>query len=70
MSYALSFSEIDGQHAELLPARTVLSMFAATGSGGGGESHSCVAGLINNVQIPISALNILGLGSGASATAC
>jgi len=27
MSDALSCSEMDGQHAELLPARTVLSMF-------------------------------------------
>jgi hypothetical protein len=27
MSDALSFSEMDGQHVELLPARTVLSMF-------------------------------------------
>jgi hypothetical protein len=29
MFEALSFSEIDGQHVELLPARTVLSMFSA-----------------------------------------
>jgi hypothetical protein len=35
---ALSFAEIDGQHAELLPARTVLSLFST--SGGGGETHS------------------------------
>ncbi|MEO7196770.1 MAG: hypothetical protein ABIZ05_18435 [Pseudonocardiaceae bacterium] len=34
MSVALSFSEIVGQHAELLPARTVMSMFSA-GSGSG-----------------------------------
>ncbi len=34
MSDALSFTEIDGQHVELLPARTVLSMFAL-GKGGG-----------------------------------
>ena len=27
----LSFAEIDGQHAELLPARTVLSMFSLDG---------------------------------------
>ncbi|MBV9160468.1 MAG: hypothetical protein JO309_03820 [Pseudonocardiales bacterium] len=36
MSDALSFAEIDGQHVELLPARTVLSMFSAGGSRGGG----------------------------------
>ncbi|HZS21263.1 MAG: hypothetical protein JO296_18785 [Pseudonocardiales bacterium] len=29
---ALSFAEIDGQHVELLPARTVLSMFSLTDS--------------------------------------
>ena len=28
MSDALSFAEIDGQHAELLPARTVLSLLS------------------------------------------
>jgi len=35
MSDALSFAEIDGQHVELLPARTVMSMFSAGGDGGG-----------------------------------
>ena len=33
MSDVLSFAEIDGQHVELLPARTVLSLFS-TGSCG------------------------------------
>jgi hypothetical protein len=36
MSDALSFVEIDGQHAELLPARTVLSLFSGCGCGGKG----------------------------------
>lgn len=35
MSDALSFAEIDGQRVELLPARTVLSMFSTGGSCGG-----------------------------------
>ena len=35
MSDALSFAEIDGQYAELLPARTVLSLFSLGGGGGG-----------------------------------
>jgi len=35
MSDALSFAEIVGQHAELLPARTVLSTF----TGGGGVDY-------------------------------
>jgi hypothetical protein len=36
MSYTLSSAEIDGQHMELLPARTVLSLFYACGCEGGG----------------------------------
>ena len=35
MSDALSFVEIDGQHVELLPARTVMSLFVAGGCKGG-----------------------------------
>jgi hypothetical protein len=31
---ALSFTEIDGQHAELLPNRTVMSLFGTHGKGG------------------------------------
>ncbi|HEV7450938.1 MAG TPA: hypothetical protein VGO16_06045 [Pseudonocardiaceae bacterium] len=37
MSDALSFVEIDGQHVELLPARTVLSLFSGCGGCGGPE---------------------------------
>ncbi|MGH4010322.1 MAG: hypothetical protein ACRDTH_19545 [Pseudonocardiaceae bacterium] len=36
MSDALSFAEFDGQYVELLPARTVLSLFSASGGGKGG----------------------------------
>lgn len=36
MSDALSFAEIDVQHLELLPARTVMSMFALIGQPGDG----------------------------------
>jgi hypothetical protein len=35
MSDALSFTEIDGQHVELLPARTVLSLAGIAKTGGG-----------------------------------
>jgi hypothetical protein len=35
MCDALSFVEVEGQHVELLPARTVLSMFTAGGPRGG-----------------------------------
>ncbi|MGH3981337.1 MAG: hypothetical protein ACRDST_01270 [Pseudonocardiaceae bacterium] len=34
MSDTVSFAELDGQHVELLPARTVLSMFSPQGGDG------------------------------------
>ena len=45
MSDTLSFAEIDGQHVELLPARTVLSLVSACGCdpgshGGGGGGNA------------------------------
>jgi hypothetical protein len=39
MPAILSFVELDAQHVELLPARTVLSMFS-TGDGGHGTNGS------------------------------
>ena len=36
MSDALTLAEIDAQHVELLPARTVLSLFVTSGGGRGG----------------------------------
>jgi hypothetical protein len=44
MSDALSFAEIDGQHVELLPARTVLSMFSTGGGPRGGDAGNAGAG--------------------------
>ncbi|MGH3684552.1 MAG: hypothetical protein ACRDQ9_06015 [Pseudonocardiaceae bacterium] len=38
MSDVLSFAEIVGQHIELLPARTVLSLFSAGGGPRGGNA--------------------------------
>jgi hypothetical protein len=38
MSDALSFAEIDVQHVELLPARTVLSMFSLSGGSRAGDA--------------------------------
>ena len=43
MSNTLDFAELYGQHVEILPARTVLSMFvtaADPSSGGSGSSSS------------------------------
>lgn len=54
MSDALSFAEVDGQRVELLPARTVLSMFsmggpprgdAGTGSTGSPASPGVTGGM-------------------------
>jgi hypothetical protein len=55
MSDALSFAEIDGQHVELLPARTVMSMFTLDG-GNGGDAQG---GLGLNV---VSGIGLLGTG--------
>jgi hypothetical protein len=44
MSDALGFAEIDSQHVELLPARTVMSLFTA-GSNTGGKGGDARGGL-------------------------
>ncbi len=69
MSDALSFVEIDGQHVELLPARTVLSLFATGGSntgGNGGSGGSAQGGLGVNV---LSGLGVLGTGAASAGDA-
>jgi hypothetical protein len=70
---ALSFTEIDGQHVELLPARTVMSLFTlgdggsvngkggSGGSGSGGSALSCLIS-IGNASVGLGAI----LGSGAA----
>jgi hypothetical protein len=65
----LSFADIDSQHAELLPARTVMSMFTLNdingkgGAGGSGKGGtvSCLVSIGN-----LSAALGLILGSGAA----
>lgn len=77
MSDALSFADVDGQHVELLPARTVMSAFRACGCGeGGGEEGgnggvggnggSAQGGLGINV---LSGLGILGTGTASAGDA-
>jgi hypothetical protein len=59
MSDALSFTEIDRQYAELLPARTVMSLFGMGGKGScnqtNGDAGSVAllsnANLLNNISI-------------------
>ena len=65
MSDALSFVEIDGQHVELLPARTVLSMFSA-GGGKGGAGGDAQGGLGINI---LSGIGILGTGTASAGDA-
>ncbi|MGH3572440.1 MAG: hypothetical protein ACRDUW_11505 [Pseudonocardiaceae bacterium] len=65
MSDALSFAEMEGQYLELLPARTVMSMFTADGccSGGGdgdgGNGGNGQGGIGINV---LSGIGLLGTG--------
>jgi hypothetical protein len=65
MSDALSFVEIDGQHVELLPARTVMSMFALHG-GDGGAGGGAQGGVGVNV---LSGLGVLGTGTATAGDA-
>jgi hypothetical protein len=64
MSDALSFAEIDGQHVELLPARTVLS--CCGGGGKGGDGGSAQGGLGINL---LSGIGILGTGTASAGDA-
>jgi hypothetical protein len=71
MSDELSFAEIDGQHVELLPARTVLSLFSAGGCGGcgGGDGGDAQGGLgINllNINVLGGQANIAGSAKGGA----
>ncbi|MGH3786369.1 MAG: hypothetical protein ACRDRG_07385 [Pseudonocardiaceae bacterium] len=55
MSDTVSPAELDGQHVELLPARTVLSMFSAASDGGvGGNGQDAVGKVgVNMLGIPL-----------------
>ncbi|MDQ4104717.1 MAG: hypothetical protein M3186_13785, partial [Actinomycetota bacterium] len=59
MSDVLSFAEIDGQHLELLPARTVMSTFTM----GGGDGGTGGAGGSGQGGIGVNLLNINVLGT-------
>ena len=70
----LSFAEIDSQHAELLPSRTVMSMFTAGGGGRTGDvitvegNHVCGVS-IGQLGIGVGILG-LGLGNLAPGKSC
>jgi hypothetical protein len=65
MSDSVNFTELDGQHVELLPARTVLSMFITQGADGGnagnGSNGTGSFGMkILGMEIPPGAGNGMG----------
>ncbi len=69
MSDALSFVEIDGQHVELLPARTVMSMFTLGegGDGGnGGNGGNAQGGVGVNL---LAGIGVLGTGTATAGDA-
>ena len=66
MSEVLSFVEIDGQHVELLPARTVMSMFVA---GKGSDGGVAAAGGKGTGDVGLSVLGITVLGDQTNSSA-
>ncbi len=61
----LNFAEIDSQHVELLPARTVMSLFTLGGGGKGINGHGGAggSGAAGPVSCAVSVGNLsLGLG--------
>jgi hypothetical protein len=73
MPDALSFAEIDGVPVELLPTRTVLSLFSAGGRGGNAGNDSTGNALFNMMsdalghQIDSAGTGVGGAGGSANA---
>ena len=73
MPDALSFAEIDGVPVELLPTRTVLSLFSAGGRGGNAGNDSAGNALFNMMsdalghQIDSASTGVGGAGGSANA---
>ena len=71
MSDGLSFAEIDGQHVELLPARTVLSLFSFCGGdgckgGAGGAGQGGMGLNVLNINVFGTQVNSAGDGVGGA----
>ncbi|MGH3515304.1 MAG: hypothetical protein ACRDQI_03340 [Pseudonocardiaceae bacterium] len=71
MSDALSSAELDAQRVELLPSRTVLSLFSAAGRGGngglgapGGVGRGGLGANLINANILGDQTNLAGSGVG------
>ena len=74
MSDSLSFIEIDGQHAELLPARTVLSMITKAGggchAGNGGDAYGGIGINLLNLDLLGDQTNSAGNATGGAGGNC
>jgi hypothetical protein len=58
MSEAPSCTELDGQHVELLPTCTVLSLFSAASGGRGGNGGAVAPGGVGKVGLGLNLINI------------
>ncbi|MGH3874804.1 MAG: hypothetical protein ACRDSR_25425 [Pseudonocardiaceae bacterium] len=64
---AVSFAEVDGQHVELLPARTVMSVFSLdTGGNGGDGTGGAGANLLAGLGILAPGTASAGNGTGGA----
>jgi hypothetical protein len=74
LSYTLSFAEIEGQHVELLPARTVMSMYSMGGggchAGNGGEGEGGIGINLLNIALLGDQENNAGNGIGGNGGSC
>jgi hypothetical protein len=72
MSDNLTFAELEAQHVELLPARTVLSLFSAGTPGSNGSATPGIPGTSNVFSIGIFSFHFSGghatAGTGGSAS--
>ncbi|HEX4103552.1 MAG: hypothetical protein WAN20_07740 [Pseudonocardiaceae bacterium] len=62
MSDALSLAELDGQRVELLPSRTVLSLFSVGGPGRGGNGGLGAPGGVGRGGLGANLINANVLG--------
>lgn len=68
MSDALSLAELDGQRVELLPSRTVLSLFSAGGPGHGGNGGLGAPGGVGRGGLGLNLINANVLGDQTNLT--
>lgn len=62
MSDIVSFAELEGQHLELLPARTVLSLFSTANGGNAGNGE----GAVGTMGITVAGIPLIPGGGNAT----